>query len=82
MCGGAIQSLGCKSCKISFMEHAAPPRPVQKGGTRLDGGGAPLDEVGQLALADALQALVHLRRVHLALRAHARTCRQPEVLHA
>lgn len=33
----------------------------------LDGGGPPIDEVGQLALADALQALVHLRRVHLTL---------------
>ncbi len=41
-------------------------------GPHLDGGGAPLDEVGQLALPDALQALVHLRRVHLALH---RTCR-------
>lgn len=33
----------------------------------LDGGGAPRDERRQLALADALQRLVHLRRVHLAL---------------
>lgn len=33
----------------------------------LDGGGPPVDEVGQLPLADALQALVHLRRVHLTL---------------
>ena len=52
--------------------------PRQRGGggggggvTHLDGGGAPLDEVGQLALADALQALVHLRRIHLALRVTA-----------
>jgi hypothetical protein len=38
------------------------------GGDRhLDGCGAPLNEVGQLSLADALQALVHLRGVHLAL---------------
>ncbi len=39
----------------------------EQGVKHLDGGGAPLDEVGQLALADALQALVHLRGVHLPL---------------
>ena len=46
-------------------DRAAPQRGIV---THLDGGGAPLDEVGQLALANALQALVHLRRIHLALR--------------
>ena len=30
-------------------------------------GGAPLNEVGQLAFPDALQALVHLSRVYLTL---------------
>ncbi len=34
----------------------------------LDGCWPPVDEVGQLALTDALQALVHIRRVHLTLR--------------
>ena len=33
----------------------------------LNGGGTPRDELGQFALADALEALVDLRRVDLAL---------------
>mmetsp|Transcript_14394 Transcript_14394/g.35705 ORF Transcript_14394/g.35705 Transcript_14394/m.35705 type:complete len:245 (-) Transcript_14394:1041-1775(-) len=37
------------------------------GQRHLDGRGPPLDEVGRLALPDALQALVHLRGVHIAL---------------
>lgn len=35
--------------------------------TDLYAGRAPLNEVGQLALSDSLQALVHLRWVHLSL---------------
>ena len=35
--------------------------------TDLYAGRAPLNEVGQLALSDSLQALVHLRWIHLSL---------------
>lgn len=42
-----------------------PPPPHNK--PHLDAGGPPVDEVGGLALAYALQALMHLAGVHLAL---------------
>ena len=42
----------------------------------LDTGRAPLNEVGQLALPDALQAFVHLRGVHLTLH-HGSSLRSP-----
>eukprot|EP00983_Pelagomonas_calceolata_P043629 1138986-Pelagomonas_calceolata.AAC.2 len=59
--GCAVKSTSLSTPQLFAHAHGRSAR------AHLYAGRTPLDEVGGLALTDALQALVHLRRVHISL---------------
>ena len=67
MYGDFRDSATCGSHRHGVQDQSAAWEETPGACACLDGSRSPGDELGQLAFPDALQALVHLRRVDLAL---------------